>query len=43
VHPTRERVENAFSRLERYNARKAEELEKKRKTEADKVSMAVAV
>jgi integrase len=29
VHPTEERIEDAFSRLERYNAKKAEELELK--------------
>ena len=43
VHPTPERVEDAFSRLERYNARKAEELEKKRKAERESGSMPVAV
>jgi len=43
VHPTPERVEDAFSRLERYNGRKAEELENKRKAEAGKVSLPVAV
>jgi len=30
VHPTEEKVEDAFSRLERYNAKKVEELELKR-------------
>src|SRR5262245_5819936 len=33
VHPTPERVEDAFSRFESYNARKAAELEAKRKSE----------
>ena len=31
VHPTEERIEDAFSGLERYNAKKAEELELKRR------------
>ena len=31
VHPTEEKVEDAFSRLERYNAKKVEELELKRR------------
>jgi integrase len=43
VHPSEERGENAFSRLERYNARKAEELETKRNAEGEKSSMPVAV
>jgi integrase len=36
VYPTGERVEDAFTRLEGYNARKAEELEAKRKAEDEK-------
>jgi hypothetical protein len=35
VHPTEERIEDAFSRLERYNAKKAEELEAKRKATSE--------
>jgi integrase len=43
VHPTSERVEDAFSRLEVYNARKAEELRLKRESaEAEKSRMAMA-
>ena len=36
VHPTEERVEDAFSRLERYNAKKAEELDAKRRANDEK-------
>jgi site-specific recombinase XerD len=36
VHPTSERVEDAFSRLEVYNSRKVEELKLKRKNEEEK-------
>jgi integrase len=43
VHPTPERVEEAFSRLEIYNARKIDELKSKRKAEEDKSRVAVPV
>jgi integrase len=43
VHPTPERVEEAFSKLEAYNARKAEELERKRKAEAEEARAVAAV
>jgi hypothetical protein len=36
VHPTEEKIEDAFSRLERYNAKKAEELELERKASDEK-------
>jgi hypothetical protein len=35
VHPTEERIEDAFSRLERYNVKKAEELELKRRANGE--------
>ena len=41
VHPTPERVEDAFTRLESYNAKKAEELEAKRKVEEAKTQSAL--
>jgi hypothetical protein len=41
VHPTGERIEDAFTRLESYNARKAEELEVKRKAEEAKTQSAL--
>jgi integrase len=41
VHPTGERVEDAFTRLENYNKRKAEELEAKRSAEDSKAQSAV--
>jgi len=41
VHPTEERIEDAFSRLERYNAKKAEELELKRRANGEMHEMPV--